>query len=89
MGVINIIMKKTKSLDYIEDKNNYCKKISLLAKKATRESVLKAKENNIEVTYLKGSKIVSESPSGEITVISSLDKNLGRRVIVGSKSILS
>ena len=89
MGITNIIMKKTKSLDYIEDKENYHKKISLLAKKATREAVSKAKENNIEITYLKGSKIVSESPSGEITVISSLDKNVRRRVILGSKSILS
>lgn len=82
-------MKKTESLNYIEDTKKQHKKIASLAKRATREAVLKSKENNLEITYLSGSSIVSESPSGEITVISSLCQNLGRRVVVGSKSILS
>jgi hypothetical protein len=82
-------MKKSTSLNYIEDTKKQHKKIVSVAKKATREAVLQAKENNVEVTYLKGSKVVSESPSGKITVISSLNRNLGKRVVVGSKSILS
>ena len=82
-------MKKTESLNYIEDTKRQHKKIASLAKRATREAVLKAKENKVDITYLSGSSIVSESPSGEITVISSLGKDLGRRVVVGSKLILS
>jgi len=82
-------MKKTESLNYIEDTKKQHKKIVSIAKKATREAVSRAKANNVEITYLRGSSIVSESPSGEITVISSLVQSLGRRVVVGSKSTLS
>lgn len=81
-------MKKTKYLSYIEDTVKHHKKIAEVAKLATRKAFSDAKNNSIEITYLKGNSIVSESSLGEITIVDSeIEKR--RLVKVGSRSKLS
>ncbi|MFN8673694.1 MAG: hypothetical protein U0457_16640 [Candidatus Sericytochromatia bacterium] len=77
-------MEKLKYLNYIEDTKKHHKKLGDIAELATSEAFLNAKQNNIEISYLKGDFVIKETPSGEIIKTNiKLDKR--RKVKVGSK----
>ncbi len=79
--------KKTDYLSYIEDTKKHHGKIEALAISGVNKAIKIAKDNNFDITYLKGENIVKESSSGKITIIDTV-QNIRRKVIIGSKAKL-
>lgn len=79
--------EKTKYLNYIEDTKKHHDLIKKIVKTSGLEAVSRSKSNDIEVTFLKGTKIIREDTDGSITIIEQVD-DTPRKVKVGSKTTI-
>jgi hypothetical protein len=77
--------RKIEYLSYLEDTKKHHGVIEKVAREAVKKAIANAKEKSVDITYLKGEKIVKESPDGTITEIAQLPNN-SRIVKVGTKA---
>lgn len=80
---------KTKHLTYIEETRKWHDKINDIAKEASEDAVAASLEEEVEITYLDGDKIIKESPNGQKKTVDVLENQQSREVEIGETTTLS
>ena len=71
--------------DIIEDSPFWYEELSKIGEEAGHQAVKEAFDSSITITYLEGSKIISEDKNGNRAVLASIENNR-RKVNMGQKS---